>query len=158
LPLQNGTRQASFDLVTEWRFDVEPARVWPILIDVESWPSWWRAVRQVELLAVGDDRGIGAIWRLTWRTALPYQLTFDMETTRIVPMSTIEGVASGELTGRGLWTLRADGTGSHIRYDWQVAVTKSWMRALAPVLRRIFAWNHTAVMEWGRIGLLARLA
>ena len=87
--------------LTEWRLDAPVERV-PLLTSIEEWPLWWRAVSQVELLKAGDVNGLGSIHRITWRTALPYQLTFDTRMTRIEPMSIIEGQASGELDARPL--------------------------------------------------------
>ncbi len=50
---------------------------------------------RVERLQDGDANGIGAIRRMTWRTALPYTLTFSMRITRVEPMRLIEGRAEG---------------------------------------------------------------
>lgn len=147
-----------FNLVTEWDLDAPVERVWPLLTKVEEWPLWWRAVKHVELMQEGDADGVGAVHRMTWKTALPYQLTFDSRTTRIEAMSVIEGQATGELDGVGRWTLRPQGTGTHVRYNWNVEVTKPWMKALAPVLRPVFAWNHNVVMGWGEQDIRARLA
>jgi hypothetical protein len=146
-----------FDLVTNWHFDAPLDRVWAELNAPEDWPSWWRAVERVEVLAEGDADGLGAVRRLTWRTALPYRLTFDMTATRIQPMTILEGRASGELDGVGLWTLTSSGSGTDVRYDWLIEVTKPWMRALAPVLKPAFQWNHDVVMAWGYEGLRERL-
>lgn len=126
--------------------------------DVEGWPGWWRAVRKVELLNAGGADGIGAVRRLTWVTALPYTLTFDVELVRIEPGRLSEGRAFGELDGTGIWTLYEEKGGTHVRYDWRVDVTKAWMRLLAPLLRPVFAWNHNVVMRWGEEGLRRRLA
>jgi uncharacterized protein YndB with AHSA1/START domain len=147
-----------FNLMTEWRLDAPVERVWPLLTSIEEWPLWWRAVSQVELLKAGDANGLGSIHRITWKTALPYHLTFDTRMTRIEPMSIIEGQASGELDGRGLWTLRPEGERTHVRYDWNVEVTKPWMKILAPILRPVFAWNHNIVMGWGEEDIRSRLA
>jgi uncharacterized protein YndB with AHSA1/START domain len=146
-----------FDLVTNWHFDAPIDRVWAELNSPDDWPSWWRAVERVEVLAEGDADGLGAVRRLTWRTALPYRLTFDMTATRIQPMTILEGRASGELDGVGLWTLTPSGSGTEVRYDWRIEVTKPWMRALAPVLKPAFRWNHNVVMAWGDEGLRERL-
>ncbi len=75
--------------------------MWQALIAPEEWPSWWPAVVRVERLQDGDANVIGAIGRMTWRTALPYTLTFSMRTTRVEPMRLIEGHAEGELDGLG---------------------------------------------------------
>ena len=48
--------------------------------------------RVVELLD-GDDRGIGGLHRYTWKTRLPYRLTFDMRTVRVRRSAILEGVS-----------------------------------------------------------------
>lgn len=148
---------SNFHLVTEWRLDAPIDRVWALLTAVEDWPGWWKAVKQVELVQAGDANGIGAVRRMTWRTALPYALSFDMRTMRMEPEALIEGEASGELEGLGCWTLRVEGATTCVRYDWIVAVGKPWMRVLAPVLRPVFAWNHGIVMGWGLAGIRREL-
>src|SRR5690348_13639065 len=95
----------AFHLITDWSFAAPREAVWRALMAPEEWPSWWRAVAAVERLAAGDANGVGAVRRMTWRTALPYTLTFDMRMTRIEPMALIEGRAEGELTGLGRWRL-----------------------------------------------------
>jgi uncharacterized protein YndB with AHSA1/START domain len=147
-----------FHLITEWTLDAPVDAVWDVLTTPEDWPQWWKAVKRVELLEKGDETGIGSLRRMTWATALPYALSFDMRTTKIEPKTLIEGQASGELDGLGRWTLRADGNKTHVRYDWIVAVSKPWMRLFAPVLRPVFAWNHEVVMGWGLDGIRKHLA
>jgi uncharacterized protein YndB with AHSA1/START domain len=147
----------TFHLVTHWTLEAPPVAVWAALVQPEQWPAWWRAVEKVEVLNEGGVAGLGAYRRFTWRTALPYAITFNMRVTRIVPLALIEGRADGELDGTGRWTLTPANGGTDVRYDWIVDVTKPWMRALAPVLRPVFAWNHDKVMQWGYEGLQRRL-
>ena len=147
-----------FHLVTHWSIAAPREKVWRVLMTPEDWPSWWRAVAKVERLADGDANGVGAVRRMTWRTALPYTLTFNMRMTRIEPMTTIEGRAEGELDGMGVWTLSGAEQRTDIRYDWIVEVTKPWQRLLAPVMRPVFTWNHNKVMRWGFDGLKQKLA
>jgi hypothetical protein len=148
---------AQYQLVTEWDLRATVAAVWEELMHPELWPARWKGVRLVELLESGDASGVGGYRRMTWRSALPYELTFNMRTTVIEPQRRIEGVADGELSGRGIWTVAAQGAHTQVRYDWRVDATKAWMRMLAPVARPLFAWNHGVVMEWGRAGLARRL-
>ena len=146
-----------FQLVSEWQLEAPLDQVWQALCAVDRWPGWWRAVRRVEPLAAGDHTGIGAVNRFTWGTALPYDLVVVMTVTDMQPMRRIEGQATGELQGRGVWTLdQAEGL-TIARYDWRVDVTKSWMRHLAPLLAPVFAWNHNQVMRLGEEGLRRNL-
>ena len=50
-------------------------------------------MKQVDFCAKGDEAGIGSVLRMRWSTALPYDLTFEMQTVRIEPLVTIEGRA-----------------------------------------------------------------
>jgi uncharacterized protein YndB with AHSA1/START domain len=148
---------AQFRLTTQWRFDASIDAVWQVLSRTAEWPQWWPAVIEVQELASGDALGIGAYRRMTWRTALPYTLSFNMRTTRVERLTLIEGQSEGELAGIGRWQLsEADGR-TLVQYDWIVNVTKPWMRGLLPVLRPVFAWNHRVVMEWGQRGLEKQL-
>jgi hypothetical protein len=144
---------ANYHFETVWHIAAPLPDVWDAILETEAWPSWWQGVQSVVLLTPGDAQGIGSRRRFVWRSKLPYTLAFDMEVTRIEPMSRIEGRASGELEGTGVW--RIEDTGAHIRvqYDWDVRTTRWWMNLLAPIARPFFAWNHDYVMNNGREGL-----
>ena len=89
---------SQYAFVTRWTIPASQERVWHELMLPEQWPLWWRGVEQVELLRPAyDELGTGAVRRYTWRSRLPYRLTFVMETTRIEPQTRIEGRATGEL-------------------------------------------------------------
>lgn len=149
---------AKYEFVTQWQIPAPLERVWHELMHPEQWPIWWRGVEQVQLRSAGhDELGVGAIRHYTFRSRLPYRLSFAMQTTSIVPMSLIEGHASGELEGCGVWRLRYSDRLTHVRYDWHVVANKWWMRWLSPVARPVFEWNHDVIMNWGRVGLLRRL-
>ncbi|MCA1443467.1 SRPBCC family protein [Ensifer sp. IC4062] len=147
-----------FHLVTKWTIDAPVEDVWRVLSAPETWPEWWPSVNEVTLLCEGDEAGIGAVHRMKWSTALPYELAFEIETTRMVPLSIIEGRGRGEIEGVGRWTLQPDGSKCSVRYDWIVRVTKPWMIRLSFILKPVFSWNHAVVMERGRRGLAHCLA
>jgi hypothetical protein len=147
-----------FELHTEWRLDAPIDRVWELIATTEHWPGWWPAVIRVQRLEPGDAQGLGAIDRMHWRTALPYTLSFDIETVAIEKHRAIEGRAFGELDGTGLWTFEEAPGGVIARYLWRVEVTKPWMRLMAPLLAPVFAWNHHKVMRWGEAGAKKRLS
>lgn len=152
------TGHSAYCFCTRWEIPAPVARVWDELMTPEQWPVWWRGVERVELLRPGRDAlGTGAVRRYTWKSRLPYRLTFTMETTTIEPQQRIAGRATGELDGYGCWTLASRDGVTLVQYDWEVAATKRWMRLLAPLARPLFEWNHDVVMEWGRQGLLRRV-
>src|SRR5262249_33519869 len=140
-----------------WRVKAPLESVWNEIYHSELWPTWWKGVESVIELRNGDDDGVGSVRRYTWKSKLPYRLAFDMETVRVERPTILEGIASGELDGRGLWHLSSDGAETVARYDWNVQTTKSWMNLLSPIARPVFSWNHDVVMSWGAAGLARRL-
>jgi hypothetical protein len=147
---------AEYRFSTLWYLEAPVEAVWDAIYHSHRWPIWWRGVEQVLDLVAGDDNGLGAVQRYTWKSVLPYRLTFDMRITRIEPLVCLEGTASGEVEGCGCWRFEHEGVLTIVRYDWQVRTTKRWMNLLAPVAQPLFKWNHDAVMSAGGQGL-ARL-
>ena len=148
---------AKYEFVTLWRFKSPLQPVWEMIYNSERWPTWWKGVERVERVKTGDENNIGSVYQYTWKSRLPYRLTFEMELTRVEPLSVIEGRAIGELAGTGLWRLSNEGDITTARYDWQVETTKRWMNLLTPVARPFFKWNHDVVMGWGAEGLAKKL-
>ena len=148
---------ADYQFVTIWRVQAPQQDVWDLIFNSKHWPNWWRGVEKVETLKEGGDNHVGAVVRYTWKSKLPYRLIFDMETTRVEPISLIEGRAFGELQGVGRWRLTNEQGVTTARYDWNVKTTKPWMNFLAPVAQPFFSWNHDVVMGWGGEGLAKQL-
>jgi carbon monoxide dehydrogenase subunit G len=142
-----------YALVTEWHLQAPIDVVWSALHDVASWPQWWPYVRKVVEIEPGAADGIGAVRRFTWSSRLPYQLSFNMRTTLLLKPHVMQAEAEGELAGTGCWTLQAEGRGTRVRYDWEVATTRAWMNLAAPLLAPVFRWNHAQVMAAGGRGL-----
>jgi len=143
-----------------------------VLIAAEQWPTWWRALKRVELVADGDESGVGAVRRMTIEHAaleyaafehaplpgkLPLSLTLDMRITRVEPLRRIEGEAEGALSGRARWDLWPDGPRTRVRYDWIAEVMEPRLRQLAPLLRQVFVWQHNRITASGFKGLVAAL-
>ena len=157
-----------FHVITDWSLNAPRDKVWPVLVAAEQWPSWWRALKRVELVADGDDTGVGAVRRMTWSTLplrsrnlgrpLPLSLTLEMRTTRVEPMTRIEGEAQGALSGRARWDIWPDGQCTRVRYDWIAEVVEPRLRLLAPLLRQAFVWHHNRIMASGFKGLVTALA
>jgi hypothetical protein len=133
------------------------AAAWEVLQDPLRWPEWWRGVVRVIELDGGDGRRVGSSYRIAWRSRIPYELEFDFTVARVDPPCCMAGTATGELEGTGVWRLFEQGDMTAVVYDWDVATAKRWMRALAPLARPVFEYNHDVVMRWGGEGLARRL-
>jgi uncharacterized protein YndB with AHSA1/START domain len=147
---------AGYRFLTTWCLEAPIEPVWEAIHDSESWPKWWRGVERVVELEPGDERGIGQVGRYTWKSRLPYELSFDVTTLRKERPHLLQGEASGELAGTGTWRLAEGGGLTTVLYEWNVRTTRPWMNLLAPLARPAFAWNHDWVMKRGGEGL-ARL-
>lgn len=147
---------AEFKFVTVWQIEAPLAQVCDAISHCLYWPNWWQAVEKVEVFDPGGPNGIGSLRRFTWRGRLPYRLTFDLRVTRVVPLTILEGYASGEVEGVGRWCFSNDGVVTVVRYEWHVCLKRRWMTLVAPVARPLFKWNHDYVMRQGGEGL-ARL-
>ena len=147
----------AYEFVTIWRVNAAIEIVWNEIYHSREWPIWWKGVESVIEVRKGNEIGVGSIHRYTWKSKLPYRLSFDMQTIRIEPPLLLEGIAIGELEGRGLWQLSSEGNETIVRYDWNVETTKRWMNLLTPIARPLFEWNHNVVMSWGAEGLGKRL-
>ena len=146
---------AEYHFVSTWRLQAPIEQVWEELFHAERWPSWWKYVDRVDNLDPGAADGVGRRQYLLFRTRLPYKLGFEVRVTRVQPPSTLEAEASGELEGRGRWTLTREDGGTLVRYNWDVQTTKRWMNLLGPVARPAFVWNHDQLMREGARGWLA---
>jgi hypothetical protein len=146
---------ADYRFVTAWCLDAPIERVFEAIDDAARWPTWGKGVTRADLVEEGDADGVGRLWRFTWRSRLPYDLSFDSRVVRREPPYLLEGRADGELVGVGRWRLY-EGRGTAVVYEWDVRTSRAWMNRAAPVARPLFAWNHDVVMRHGAEGL-ARL-
>jgi uncharacterized protein YndB with AHSA1/START domain len=139
-----------YRFLSTWLLAAPIERVWDEIDDAERWPEWWRGVQRVELVDVNR-------WRSTWRSALPYSLTFDFAVERRTRPYELRGRASGDLEGVGTWRLYEAHGETASTWEWDVAVTASWVNALGPLPRPALAWNHRVIMRRGAHGLARRL-
>lgn len=148
---------AHYEFLTTWRLDAPIEQVFDVLQDSARYPVWWKGVKRVDVLAT-SEAGVGDMSRFTWRSVLPYSLSFDLRVTHVERPYLIAGQATGELAGTGVWTLSThDGAGTTVVYDWRVHTTKVWMNAFGPLARPAFVWNHDIVMRQGAQGLAREL-
>jgi hypothetical protein len=111
----------------------------------------------VSELDAGDPCRVGSRYRIAWRSRVPYELEFDFTVRTVDAPCCMAGHAEGDLDGTGIWRLFEQDSITAVVYEWDVASTKRWMNAMAPLARPVFEYNHDAVMRWGGEGLARRL-
>jgi uncharacterized protein YndB with AHSA1/START domain len=148
---------AQYEFLTTWCLDAPIERVFDLLRASRRYPEWWKGVQSVVALEEGDADGVGEASRFTWRSVLPYELSFDSRIMRVERPYVIEGTAVGELEGVGTWRLFEGKEGTAAVYEWRVRTTRRWMNLIGPVARPAFAWNHDVVMRQGAHGIARAL-
>ena len=105
----------------------------------------------------GDAGGLGRTVAFHTRGWLPYTLRWQ---ARLVEDRRPHGwtiAATGDLAGRGVWTLAQQGGLAAIGYDWRIEVEKPLLKPLTPVLKPVYAANHRWAMARGLEGLRREL-
>ncbi|MGI8728079.1 MAG: SRPBCC family protein [Solirubrobacterales bacterium] len=148
-----GGRGRPYELLSCWLLEVERERVFEALWESERWPDWWPGVVEATEIARGGPDGVGRKGRYEWRSTIPYPVRFEVRSTEVSRPWLLAGQASGDLVGEGTWRMFQQGPLCAITYRWSVRPTKPWMRALGPLLRPVFVWNHDRVMAGGAAGL-----
>ena len=152
-------RQPGFRLHTGWLVAARIEEVAAILSEPERLPDWWPAVYlSVEVVDPGGPDGLGRTVAFHTRGWLPYTLRWRgrLVEDRRPHGWTIE--ATGDLAGRGVWSLAQQGDLAAVDYDWRIDVQKPLLRPLTPVLAPLYAANHRWAMARGREGLERALA
>ncbi|MBP6430264.1 MAG: SRPBCC family protein [Ferruginibacter sp.] len=147
----------TYSFETTWKLNAPVNEVWDVLYDTQAWPTWWKGVKKVTVLDNANGNAIGKKVKYTWKSILPYTLCFDIKSTFVDEYFIMEGVATGELEGRGVWRFTQVNNITTVKYNWDVCTTKKWMNFLSPILKPFFRWNHNIVMMWGAKGLAKKL-
>ncbi|RIH81390.1 Polyketide cyclase / dehydrase and lipid transport [Calidithermus terrae] len=152
-------RANDYHFLDRWLVPAPLETAWRYVQNAEDYPRWWGSVYdRVTLLAPGDAAGVGKRYAVVVHGALPYKLRMRLESTRVEEPHRLEVRAEGDLEGRGIWRLRAVPGGTEVTYDWKVRATYPLIRALSPVLRPVFEYNHTWCMTRGERDLLRELS
>ena len=149
----------AFRIPTTWRVRGRIEDVAKVLSEPEEFPRWWGDVYlSVKTLKPGDANGIGQTVAVHSKGWLPYRLNWQgtLVENRMPTSWTVE--ATGDLVGRGIWTLTQTGDAAEVFYDWSVTSDRLLFRLLAPFFSRLMISNHKWAMSKGEVGLRAELA
>ena len=149
---------ANYRFSTVWRVEASIQEVWDVFSHPDQWPEWWESLERIVEIKKGDIQGIGALHRYTWKGALPYRLTFDINVLNILPARCLRGKPVGRLKGEvcGLFLPVAQKPSSDMTGTFRTTIR--WMNYLAPLAAPVFRWNHDTVMREGARGLARKLA
>jgi quercetin dioxygenase-like cupin family protein/uncharacterized protein YndB with AHSA1/START domain len=137
--------------VDQWDVAAPREAVFSAIADARTYPAWWRPV-YIDVESDGPAE-LGKESRQHFKGRLPYHLNTRSVITELEPPRTITAEVDGDLRGTGTWTLTAIATGTHVRFDWQVHADRRLLRALTPLLRPVFRWNHNWAIARAMEGL-----
>ena len=157
---QQATQQANeFQFLDRWFIPHDIQTVWDHVTDTSGYTQWWASVYdEANRVESGDANGVGAVTKVLVHGPLPYKLRMRLEATAMEKPYRLEVKSTGDLVGRGIWTLRSVPGGTQLEYDWRVRADFWLIRLLAPILKPAFAYNHNWCMRQGELGLTRWLA
>ncbi len=152
-----------YHFLTTWRVEGTTGEVADVLRDPLDLVRWWPAVYfDATELEGANMRGLGQRVRLHTRGWLPYTLRWEFVVTESRYPERFGFDATGDFSGRGLWTLEQDGASVKATFDWKIRAEKPLLQTLAPLMRPLFEANHRWAMSQGeeslRLELLRRRA
>jgi uncharacterized protein YndB with AHSA1/START domain len=131
---------AEYAFLDEWDVAAPQEDVFRALADAGTYPQWWRPV-YIDVETDGPPE-LGRVSQQHFKGRLPYTLRTRSEIVRYEPPNEFEVSVVGDLTGKGVWTLRPRDGKVHVRFDWRVIADRPMLRYLTPLLRPLFRWNH----------------
>jgi hypothetical protein len=87
------------------------------------------------------------------RGKLPYRIRWQSEIVQANPPHGFMIRATGDFDGRGIWSLKQQGSDVVLTFDWRLRVQKRLIRSLSWLFKPLFRWNHRWAMARGREGL-----
>lgn len=140
---------AAYSFVTTWRVAAPIEKVWDAL---QCLSVWWPGMA-TPLCLTPDQEGVGSRYQRVTRGKLPYDLRYVITVTRYDPPREMAYDSEGDLVGAGRYVLTQAGDTTEVVFFWDVRTSGFWMNLLAPLLKPLFAWNHSHVMAAGLKGL-----
>ncbi len=142
-----------YHFFTTWRLQATLQEVVEAMSDPTELARWWPSVYLgVTEIEPGDEHGIGKTFVLHTKGWLPYTLRWQMRVADLRE-GQLTITASGDFTGRGIWTAREAPPWTVLTYDWKIRANKPLLQNLSWALKPIFAANHRWAMAQGERSL-----
>ncbi len=151
------TSASTFDFCSRWKLAASRETVFEAIDDFKSWADWWPGLEEIVETDPGGPDGIGQRASSRWRGPIGYVFRFSVEAVERREPEYLKGLATGDLSGSGAWTLSEYQGWTDVTLDWNVRAERRWMEFLAPVARPIFVHGHDHVMKAGAEGLAGHL-
>jgi hypothetical protein len=143
-----------YHLVTRWVADGSLDEVAALFRDPDGFARWFpAAVRDMRVLSAGERNGIGMVVAARVQGWMPHTLTFWFRVTESHAERGFALDVWGDFTGRLDCRIAEAEDCVTIYFDWNVRVTKPFVRYLSWLLRPFFVSNHLWVVARGQESL-----
>jgi uncharacterized protein YndB with AHSA1/START domain len=146
-----------FRLHTEFTLAAPRAAVFRLICNAPAWPQWWRGCARVDEIGAGGVNGVGARYRVVWRTRLRRMLTLDSEVIEVEDGTLLRTRCRGDLEAGGTWRLADAPPGTRVQHLWVVDARAAWVPWLAFAAVPLLRLEHDRLMRAGAVGMAARL-
>lgn len=141
-----------YAFVTTWRIKAPASEVWEVLVTLENWPKWWRALKNVSVIQLNGH----TVYQLTVGYLL-YFLHFKLVFgTVTIPYKAVLH-SSGDLEGNGTFYVSSYGDETTVIFEWHICITKPWASFVSRFCRSFFTCSHAIAMKWFAQGMATRL-
>lgn len=151
-------RWRSYRFEDEWVVEAPIETVWNSLVNVESWPTWWKGLEfsySADKLPQGME---GKQYKTGWKSPLRYRLKINAVIRKASSHALIVADIHGDITGVCTCCI-TEGRGETRGYFFlDVRTNTIWMSLFSPFLKRFFTRNHNLIMATGMHGFTMHLA
>lgn len=117
-----------------WRTTARADDVWAVVVDLETWPEWWPAIQDVELLDGEPGAPDAARFVFDTPSRLPPLRVQLRVTRRTAPSHLVVVCDDGPLTGEGSLTVSTEDGGTSTSFDLRLQVRSLVLKPLDAVL------------------------
>jgi hypothetical protein len=146
-----------YSFITHWEIAAPLHDVWNSIYESADWPLWWKGVKQVTIIKENDSNGINGVRAYTWKSVLPYSLSFEMKLVEKIDEKLLRGVAFGELEGEGTWHFARENGITKVQYNWNVKNEQGMDELFFVYLKATVQIKPQCCYEMGAHGLAKKL-
>jgi hypothetical protein len=156
-------------MTSRWHLAATPQAAWHLVANAAAWPRWWRAMRDVRVIArppapgssaspgrpdvapgVPDASRHGAALpaaaAVRWRTLLRTSLRLRVRRTAAQPYDLLQAIVDGGLHGTATWVFltaqATDTCGVDVTLRWETAPRRLPRWAFRLLARPVLEWRH----------------